>query len=142
MTGSHSMGGVHKAISPSLTNQVFTPFDDTPGIFDNNVFKRSLNGQCALQVDCEIAKDPDTRPFVELFAADQEAFFKQYAESFPKMIGFTTSALEPEIDIKVPVHYNLVKEGTMGTNTTSSASSSALGLSLVGLFVLSFTIFV
>lgn len=139
------MGGVHKAISPSLTNQDFAPFDDTPGIFDNNVFKKSLNGQCTLQLDCDIAKDPDTRPFVELYAADQEAFFKQYAESFPKMVGLTTANLDPEIDIKVPVHYNLFKEGTLknnSTNSTSSSSSSAVGLSLASLLLTIFLVFV
>ncbi|KAI8612114.1 heme peroxidase, partial [Chytriomyces sp. MP71] len=30
VTGSHSMGGAHKAISPHATNETFTPFDTTP----------------------------------------------------------------------------------------------------------------
>ena len=119
------MGGVHKAISPNLTDQEFAPFDDTPGVFDNNVFKKSLEGNCALQVDCEIARDPDTRPFVELFASNQEAFFKQYAESFPKMTDLTTSNLDSAIDIRVAIHANLFSEGTKsaaGNTPTSSAS--------------------
>jgi catalase (peroxidase I) len=119
------MGGVHKAISPNLTDKEFAPFDDTPGVFDNHVFKRSLEGNCALQVDCEIARDPDTRPFVELFASDQEAFFKQYAESFPKMIDLTTSNLDPPMDIKVPVHENLFKEGTVGSEAAKPPTSSS-----------------
>jgi len=125
VTGSHTMGGVHKAISPNLTDQEFAPFDDTPGVFDNNVFKKSLEGNCALQVDCEIARDPDTRPFVELFASNQEAFFKQYAESFPKMTDLTTSNLDSAIDIRVAIHANLFSEGTKsaaGNTPTSSAS--------------------
>ena len=123
------MGGVHKAISPTLTNQDFTPFDDTPGVFDNNVFKKALEGKCALKLDCDIANDPDTRPFVQLYASDQNAFFKQYAESFPKMIGLTSSKLDPPIDIKVPVHEHLYKEGTVVNNSSSSGTSS---LSLQG----------
>lgn len=132
------MGGVHKAISPTLTDKDFAPFDDTPGVFDNQVFKKSLAGQCTLQVDCDIANDPDTRPFVELYASDQEAFFKQYAESFPKMIDLTTSNLDPPIDIKVPVHANLFKEGTMDSNTTKAATSSASSINVFSLLTFLF----
>lgn len=61
------MGGVHGAISPQVTNETFIPFDDTPGIFDNNVFIKTLAGKCALPVDCAIASDPETRPTIELY---------------------------------------------------------------------------
>ena len=86
VTGSHSMGGVHKAISPTLTNETFVPFDDTPGIFDNDVFKQTLAGKCPVPVDCQIANDPALRPIVQLYAKDQDAFFKQYVISFQKMV--------------------------------------------------------
>ncbi|KAJ3194231.1 hypothetical protein HDU67_004817, partial [Dinochytrium kinnereticum] len=31
VAGSHTLGGVHKAITPKVTNETFVPFDDTPG---------------------------------------------------------------------------------------------------------------
>ena len=133
VTGSHSMGGVHKAISPRLTNQDFLPFDDTPGVFDNNVFKKSLEGKCALKLDCDIAKDPDTRPFVELYASNQEAFFKQYAESFPKLMGLTHSTLDQPMDINVPVHEHLFEEGSLPSNKTSDALKSCIPFLLCAL---------
>ena len=57
--------GVHGAISPQITNETFVPFDDTPGIFDNHVFHKSLRSECALPIDCDIASDPELRPIVE-----------------------------------------------------------------------------
>ena len=122
------MGGIHKAISPDFTNQDFTPFDDTPGIFDNNVFKKSLEGKCALKLDCDIANDPDIRPFVQLYASDQNAFFNQYAESFPKLTGLTNSNLDQPIDINVAVHAHLFTEGTISTKNSTSSASSVTGL--------------
>jgi hypothetical protein len=65
VTGSHTMGGVHKANSPEVTNQTFVPFDDTAGIFDNHVFKYTLKNKCAIPLDCDIANDPVLRPIVE-----------------------------------------------------------------------------
>jgi L-ascorbate peroxidase len=88
VTGSHSMGGIHKRISPDLTNNTFVPFDRTPGVFDNDVFQRTLNGRCPIPFDCEIAKHPTFRPIVERYARDQQAFFDQYAISFTKMVPF------------------------------------------------------
>lgn len=67
VTGSHTMGGVHGAISPTITKEKFVPFDDTPGVFDNDVFKQTLAGKCAIPVDCAIAQDPELRPFIELY---------------------------------------------------------------------------
>ncbi|KAI8903030.1 heme peroxidase [Gorgonomyces haynaldii] len=63
--GSHSMGGAHRRISPHATKKDFQPFDDTPGIFDNNIFKKALNGACILNIDCQIAKDPELKPLIQ-----------------------------------------------------------------------------
>ncbi|KAJ1341781.1 hypothetical protein BSLG_003676 [Batrachochytrium salamandrivorans] len=49
-----------------VTNKTFVPFDLTPGVFDNDVFKRVLQGICAVPVDCDIANDPELRPIVQL----------------------------------------------------------------------------
>lgn len=72
VTGSHTMGGIHRANSPSLFTSIssdisFVPFDDTAGIFDNRVFLFTLQGHCPVPIDCEIAKDPVLRPLVEKY---------------------------------------------------------------------------
>jgi hypothetical protein len=40
-------------------------FDETPGVFDNLVFKRSLRGECVIDIDCQIAQDPELGPLAE-----------------------------------------------------------------------------
>eukprot|EP00842_Homolaphlyctis_polyrhiza_P003067 jgi/Hompol1/3761/HPOL_003355-RA len=78
---------MHGAVTPQLTNKSFVPFDTTPGVFDNDIFKRHLAGQC-------------------------NAFFQQYAISFAKLIGQTSSPLLPSMTLTVAVHANLLAEGT------------------------------
>ncbi|KAJ3014755.1 UNVERIFIED_CONTAM: L-ascorbate peroxidase 1, cytosolic [Siphonaria sp. JEL0065] len=111
VTGSHSVGGVHKAISPHATTKEFEAFDSTPGIFDNDVFKQSLKGNCRLNIDCGIALDPELRPLVQLYANDEAAFFKQYQESFQKMttLGQDRSKLTA-FPLEVSLHKNLFAE--------------------------------
>ncbi|KAJ3050743.1 hypothetical protein HK097_008265, partial [Rhizophlyctis rosea] len=113
-TGSHTMGGVHSAISPRFTNQSFVPFDNTPGVFDNDIFKHVLRNRCALPIDCLFATDPILRPHIELWASDQTAFFDQYSKSFEKMLNLTRSRLYPAVDLTnmIPFHRNLEAEGT------------------------------
>ncbi|KAJ3289007.1 hypothetical protein HK104_007813 [Borealophlyctis nickersoniae] len=114
-TGSHTMGGVHGAISPNITKETFVPFDNTPGVFDNDVFKQTLAGNCALPVDCEIAQDPELKPFIQLWASNETAFFNQYAQSFEKLMALTSSPLSTAaVDYSnvIPVHKNLKQEGT------------------------------
>ncbi|KAJ3280040.1 hypothetical protein HDU79_012059 [Rhizoclosmatium sp. JEL0117] len=141
VSGSHTMGGVHAAISPKATNKTFEAFDTTPGIFDNDIFKQSLKGNCRLKVDCNIAKDPELRPIVELFALDQAAFFKQYALSYPKLtsIGQNSNGWA-SFHLDLTVHENLMKEGgvnppgfnvsTLATpsSVTTSSKSAAVGI--------------
>ena len=59
------MGGIHRANSPTLTNEKFVPFDDTSGIFDNRVFNFTLKGYCPVPLDCEIANDPVFGPIAK-----------------------------------------------------------------------------
>jgi catalase (peroxidase I) len=59
VTGSHSLGGV---TTPNGGRELF---DDTPGVFDNHIFKRVLTGSCVLPIDCQIASDPDLRPLIQ-----------------------------------------------------------------------------
>jgi hypothetical protein len=57
VTGSHSLGGVHQG-------GLFANFDETPGIFDNLIFQKSLRGECTLPIECQIAQDPELRPYI------------------------------------------------------------------------------
>ncbi|KAI8611434.1 heme peroxidase [Chytriomyces sp. MP71] len=101
VTGSHSLGGAHAAISPLLTNKTFVPFDSTPGIFDNDVFKQVLAGNCVNPFDCTMARNADLKPYVQLYASNQTAFFTQYQASFEKMLALTASPLSQ------PIHLNI-----------------------------------
>ena len=122
VTGSHSLGGVHQKISPHATNLTFEAFDETPSVFDNNVFKQSLKGICRLRVDCAIAKDPELRQFVEKFANDQQAFFKQYALSFAKMTSLGQSNLMDAVHLSIPGSPSSpsTTRGPAGSSSTSS----------------------
>ncbi|KAJ3404214.1 hypothetical protein CcCBS67573_g05938 [Chytriomyces confervae] len=126
VTGSHSLGGAHKAISPHLTDQKFQPFDSTPGIFDNVVFQDALKGKCVTRVDCGIIKDPEMKPLIELYASNQDAFFKQYVESFEKMVnlGQKTSELS-SVALDIEVHEKLAEEGS--AQAVLAAADAAAG---------------
>ncbi|KAJ3086363.1 hypothetical protein HK102_013231 [Quaeritorhiza haematococci] len=75
--GAHSVGGTR-----------FRPdgFDGTPNRFDNEIFKRILAGNTVFQSDNGLANDPTTRPIVEEFANNQEAFFTAFSEAYIKMM--------------------------------------------------------
>lgn len=100
-TGGHSMGGRGNKF-----------FDATPGVFDNDVFKRALNGSCVIQIDCDMAKDRTLRPLVQKYASDQNAFFTAFKAAYAKMMRQTPSKLTsaPQT-LKIPVHLNLLEEG-------------------------------
>ncbi|KAJ3250963.1 Cytosolic seryl-tRNA synthetase [Chytriomyces hyalinus] len=126
VTGSHSLGGAHKLISPHLTDKKFQPFDSTPGVFDNVVFQDALNGKCVTRVDCGIIKDPEMKPLIELYASSQDAFFKQYVESFEKMVNLgqnRTKLSSAALDIEV--HEKLAEEG--GIQAVLAAADAASG---------------
>jgi hypothetical protein len=123
VTGSHTLGGVHRAISPHATNQTFEAFDETPGIFDNNIFQRSLENNCRLRVDCSIAADPELRPIVEEFANDEQSFFTQYKISYQKMTAVGANLLN-YVHLDIPLHKNLREEGTIGGITRTTTQSS------------------
>ncbi|RKO89289.1 hypothetical protein BDK51DRAFT_38566 [Blyttiomyces helicus] len=57
VTGSHALGGVHAANHPHLTSLEFDAFDDTPGVFDNDIFKQTLKGNCKIPFDCLLAQN-------------------------------------------------------------------------------------
>ncbi|VAH25590.1 unnamed protein product [Triticum turgidum subsp. durum] len=65
--------------------------------FDNSYFvellKGDSNGLLKLPTDKVLVEDTDFRRFVELYAKDEDAFFRDYAESHKKLseLGFTPS---------------------------------------------------
>ncbi|KAI8902261.1 heme peroxidase [Globomyces pollinis-pini] len=130
ITGSHTLGGVHSFNSPKVTNESFIPFDDTPGIFDNHVFKFALKGQCALKIDCDIASDPALRPIVQKFANSQQEFFKQYQISFPKMNDLTISKLHEPQKLDIPSHDGLYDVVQPPTKFSTLQSNNGIQLSL------------
>jgi catalase (peroxidase I) len=99
-TGSHTIGGAFKANSPGLPifqanpGLNFAPFDDTPGVFDNNVFVKLQKNpnDCILPIDCSLSQDPALKPLSQMYAVDQNAFFKQYSISFQKLLELTGNA--------------------------------------------------
>ncbi|KAJ3072782.1 hypothetical protein HDU98_002942 [Podochytrium sp. JEL0797] len=136
--GSHSMGGARKAISPTVTNETFAPFDDTPGVFDNHIFKQVLTGKCILPIDCAFAKIPALRSIIQSFANNQSAFFEQYAISLDKMLNLTTSTLSDPIAIIIKQHADVIAQGSVGmvTNGTAVITSGASSWLAVGFGVL------
>ncbi|KAJ3083596.1 hypothetical protein HK102_000992 [Quaeritorhiza haematococci] len=75
--GAHSVGG-----------RTFRPdgFDGTPNKFDNEIFKRILAGNAVFASDNGLANDTTTRPIVEEFANNQQAFFTAFSEGYTKMM--------------------------------------------------------
>ncbi|RKO88230.1 heme peroxidase [Blyttiomyces helicus] len=92
VTGSHTLGGVHGANNPHLTSLEFAPFDFTPTVFDNDIFKQVLAGDCRIPFDCFMAQNEPFKTFVELFANDQDAFFTAYADAYQFMETFNNLA--------------------------------------------------
>ncbi|KAI8901267.1 heme peroxidase [Globomyces pollinis-pini] len=119
VTGSHSMGGVHQKISPHATKKKFEPFDNTPGVFDNDIFKNMMKGKCILNIDCGIMKDPELIPLVKLYAEDQQKFFDQYSISFQKMLNSRHKNLMSAIHLKIDVQKNLIEEGGVDPEPTT-----------------------
>jgi hypothetical protein len=87
-------------------------FDETPGVFDNLVFKRALRGECIIDIDCEIAKDPELVDIVKLYARDQDAFFRGFTRAYSKMMRQTPIRLNPHAELlNIPEHPNVREEG-------------------------------
>ncbi|CAL5037769.1 unnamed protein product [Urochloa decumbens] len=57
----------------------------TPGKFDNMYFANLQRGLGLLSTDQELWSDPRTRPFVQRYAANQSAFFADFARAIVKL---------------------------------------------------------
>ncbi|KNA18404.1 hypothetical protein SOVF_070820 [Spinacia oleracea] len=84
LSGAHALGGAHKDRSGFDGD-----FTRNPLTFDNSYFVELLRGDTPglvkFPTDKALLTDPRFRPFVDLYARDQRAFFRDYAESHKKM---------------------------------------------------------
>ncbi|XP_010528275.1 PREDICTED: peroxidase 63-like [Tarenaya hassleriana] len=79
--------GLRKACSNYKKDPTISVFNDvmTPNKFDNMYFQNIPKGIGLLESDHGLGSDPRTRPFVELYARDQERFFKDFARAMQKL---------------------------------------------------------
>ncbi|KAJ4849207.1 L-ascorbate peroxidase 2, cytosolic [Turnera subulata] len=84
LSGGHTLGRCHKERSGFEG-----PWTSNPLIFDNSYFKELLGGEkeglIQLPSDKALLEDPVFRPLVEKYAADEDAFFEDYAEAHLKL---------------------------------------------------------
>ncbi|KAL5553058.1 hypothetical protein UlMin_040459 [Ulmus minor] len=80
------------------------PWTVEPLKFDNSYFVELLKGVSEpllkLPTDNALLDDPKFRPYVELYAKDEDAFFKDYAESHKKLseLGFIPSSSSSKVN--------------------------------------------
>ncbi|GFP89045.1 l-ascorbate peroxidase 3 peroxisomal [Phtheirospermum japonicum] len=90
LSGGHTLGRAHPERSG-----FDGPWTAEPLKFDNSYFLELLKGESEdllkLPTDLALLDDPEFRSYVELYAKDEDAFFKDYAESHKKLseLGFT-----------------------------------------------------
>lgn len=93
LSGAHTLGRAHPERSG-----FDGPWTTDPLKFDNSYFVELLKGESEgllkLPTDAALLEDPEFRPYVELYAKDEEVFFKDYAISHKKLaeLGFTPSS--------------------------------------------------
>ncbi|XP_022740911.1 peroxidase 63-like [Durio zibethinus] len=76
-----------QACSDYPNNPTLSVFNDimTPNKFDNLYFQNLPKGLGVLKSDHGLYNDPRTKPFVELYAKDQNKFFQDFARALQKL---------------------------------------------------------
>ncbi|KAL1215687.1 L-ascorbate peroxidase 3 [Cardamine amara subsp. amara] len=93
LSGGHTLGKAH-----SERSGFDGPWTKEPQKFDNSYFVELLKGESEgllkLPTDKTLLEDPEFRGYVELYAKDEDAFFRDYAESHKKLseLGFNPSS--------------------------------------------------
>ena len=93
LSGAHTLGRAHPERSG-----FDGPWTEDPLKFDNSYFvillEQDTAGLLKLPTDKALLDDPVFRRYVELYAKDENAFFRDYAESHKKLseLGFVTSS--------------------------------------------------
>ncbi|KAK7343941.1 hypothetical protein VNO77_13079 [Canavalia gladiata] len=84
------VAGLRQICNNYTTDPTMAAFNDvrSPGKFDNAYYQNVLKGLGLLTSDYLLSVDPRTRPFVDLYAKDQEAFFKDFANAMEKLSMF------------------------------------------------------
>ncbi|KAL4616172.1 L-ascorbate peroxidase 3 [Castanea sativa] len=101
LSGGHTLGRAHAERSG-----FDGPWTKEPLKFDNSYFVVLLNGESEgllqLPTDKALLDDPEFRPYVELYAKDEDAFFRDYAESHKKLseLGFTPRSFGSKVIAK------------------------------------------
>ncbi|XP_043709300.1 L-ascorbate peroxidase 3 [Telopea speciosissima] len=101
LSGGHTLGRAHPERSGFEG-----PWTKEPLKFDNSYFvellKGETNGLLKLPTDKALLEDPEFRRYVELYAKDEDAFFRDYAESHKKLseLGFSPKASGSKTELK------------------------------------------
>lgn len=76
-----------QACSKYPKDPTISVFNDinTPNKFDNMYYQNIPKGLGLLESDHGLYSDPRTRPFVDLYARDQDRFFKDFARAMQKL---------------------------------------------------------
>ncbi|KAI3748064.1 hypothetical protein L6452_10900 [Arctium lappa] len=79
--------GLRNACADYRKNPSLSVFNDimTPRDFDNSYYKNLPKGLGVLRSDRALTMDARTRPFVELYARDQKAFFEAFGRAVEKL---------------------------------------------------------
>ncbi|GMN29033.1 hypothetical protein TIFTF001_002266 [Ficus carica] len=101
LSGGHTLGKAHADRSG-----FDGPWTREPLKFDNSYFVELLKGESEgllkLSTDNALLEDPAFRSYVELYAKDEDAFLKDYAESHKKLseLGFNPSSFSLKEAVK------------------------------------------
>jgi len=76
LSGAHTLGFTQRRA-----------FTDDPWVFSNSYFRQlvELRGSLLLQTDTAMLDDPELRPYVELYARDEERFYADFADAYSRL---------------------------------------------------------